>query len=134
MSTHDDKEAREAENDLRDFVQYFRLNAKTSDDLTNDQFTKFMGWRSCAIAARRTQQGGGVKQLLRDMRDQVEWSHVATMPIPLYIRMKEALTTLKPSDMAQVQDTYNKGSALNLSAVAVHEADRILGNIGCMKE
>lgn len=33
-----------------------------------------------------------LKELLTDMRCQVEYTHVATMPIPLYERIKQALS------------------------------------------
>lgn len=41
-----------------------------------------------------------LEQLLTDMRMEVIWSHVATMPIPLYERMKEALQELYAENQA----------------------------------
>lgn len=42
----------------------------------------------------RQEPGDDSNDLLRDMRCQVEFTHVATMPIPLYERMKAAIAAM----------------------------------------
>lgn len=46
-----------------------------------------------------------VDELLRDMRDEVQWTDVATMPIPLYERMKEIFKYLRPTNTEQFSIT-----------------------------
>lgn len=59
-------------------------------------FESVFGYALSVIASKAI---GSEVKLLRDMRMEVIYTHVATMPIPLYERMKEALSSLpSPTD------------------------------------
>jgi len=61
------------------------------------------------------------KELLRDMRCDVIWTRVATMPIPLYERMKEAIKQLATQEQISKELEEQKGGDLS---------DKLLASIG----
>lgn len=63
--------------------------------------------------------GHDITQLLTDMRVEVKWSHQATMPIPLYERMKRAIQHYDLL-LARVQPLVVRDWAADVRAGADH--------------